>query len=61
LGCDALESRTPLDGINVTRRFQRILQTAGLPRQRFPALRHAAASLLLAQSVAMWPAGLRKI
>jgi integrase len=41
----------PLDGINVTRRFQRILRTAGLPRQRFHDLRHACASLLLAQGV----------
>jgi integrase len=43
---------TPLEGINVTRRFQRILKAAGLPRQRFHDLRHAAASLLLAQGVA---------
>ena len=41
----------PLDGINVTRRFQRILRAAGLPRQRFHDLRHACASLLLAQGV----------
>jgi len=41
----------PLDGINVTRRFQRILRSAGLPRQRFHDLRHACASLLLAQGV----------
>jgi len=43
---------TPLDGITVTRRFQRILRDAGLPRQRFHDLRHACASLLLAQGVA---------
>ena len=42
---------TPLDGITITRRFQRILAGAGLPRQRFHDLRHACASLLLAQGV----------
>ena len=42
---------TPLDGITITRRFQRILASAGLPRQRFHDLRHACASLLLAQGV----------
>lgn len=42
---------TPLDGITITRRFQRILAEAGLPRQRFHDLRHACASLLLAQGV----------
>ncbi len=42
---------TPLDGISVTRRFQRILVRTGLPRQRFHDLRHACASLLLAQGV----------
>jgi integrase len=42
---------TAMDGISVTRRFQRILKNAGLPRQRFHDLRHAAASLLLAQGV----------
>jgi integrase len=41
----------PIDGISVTRRFQRILKRAGLPRQRFHDLRHACASLLLAQGV----------
>jgi integrase len=41
----------PIDGINLTRRFQRILRGAGLPRQRFHDLRHACASLLLAQGV----------
>jgi integrase len=43
---------TPMDGIAVTRRFQAILRDAGLPRQRFHDLRHACASLLLAQGVA---------
>ncbi len=42
---------TPLDGISVTRRFQWIIAAAGLPRQRFHDLRHACASLLLAQGV----------
>ena len=42
---------TPLDGITITRRFQRILGSAGLPHQRFHDLRHACASLLLAQGV----------
>lgn len=42
---------TPLDAISVTRRFQRILRRAGLPHQRFHDLRHACASLLLAQGV----------
>jgi integrase len=42
---------TPLDGISVTRRFQRTLRAAGLPHQRFHDLRHACASLLLAQGV----------
>jgi integrase len=43
---------TPMDGIAVTRRFQAVLAGAGLPRQRFHDLRHACASLLLAQGVA---------
>jgi integrase len=42
---------TPLDGITITRRFQHILAGAGLPHQRFHDLRHACASLLLAQGV----------
>lgn len=42
---------TPLDGRAVTRRFQAILERAGLPRQRFHDLRHACASFLLAQGV----------
>lgn len=42
---------TPLDGTAVTKRFQRLLAYAGLPRQRFHDLRHACASLLLAQGV----------
>ena len=43
---------TPLDGITVTRRFHALLKVAGLPHQRFHDLRHACASLLLAQGVA---------
>ena len=43
---------TPLDGISVTRRFQRLLKDVGLPHQRFHDLRHACASLLLTQGVA---------
>ena len=42
---------TPLDGIAVTRKFQALLEAAGLPRQRFHDLRHACASLLIAQGV----------
>ena len=43
---------TPLEGVNVTRRFQALLAEAELPRQRFHDLRHACATLLLAQGVA---------
>jgi integrase len=39
----------PLHGPSVTLRFQKLLEEAGLPRQRFHDLRHACASLLLAQ------------
>jgi integrase len=42
---------TPLDGRNVTQRFQAQVERAGLPRQRFHDLRHGCASLLLAQGV----------
>jgi integrase len=41
-----------MDGIAVTRRFQAVLREAGLPRQRFHDLRHACATLMLAQGVA---------
>lgn len=41
----------PLDNANVTHRFQRQLAAIGLPKQRFHDLRHACASLLLAQGV----------
>jgi len=43
---------TPMDGIAVTRRFQATLAESGLRRQRFHDLRHACASILLAQGVA---------
>ena len=43
---------TPLDGITVTRRLQVLLRSAGLRHQRFHDLRHACASLMLAQGVA---------
>jgi integrase len=42
---------TPLEPRNVHRDFKRILARAGVPNQRFHDLRHAAASLLLAQGV----------
>jgi integrase len=41
-----------MDGIAVTRRFQAVLATAGVRRQCFHDLRHACASLPLAQGVA---------
>ena len=43
---------TPMDGVAVTRRFKAVVAAAGLPDQRFHDLRHACASLLLAQGVA---------
>ena len=39
--------RTPLDSRNVTHALQAALARAGLPRQRFPVLRHAYATLML--------------
>ncbi len=42
----------PLEASNVLKAFKRQLIAAGLPEQRFHDLRHAAASLLLAQGVA---------
>jgi integrase len=42
---------TPLEGSSVTHRFQKLLRRAGLPHLRFHDLRHACASLLLAQGV----------
>lgn len=46
-----METGGPLYGGAVTRHFQAILERAGLPRQRFHDLRHAAASFMLAQGV----------
>ncbi len=45
------EAGEPLDATKVTRRFQAILEKAGLPRQRFHDLRHAAATYMLSQGV----------
>lgn len=42
---------TPLDGPNVTKAFQRLLASAGLPHKRFHDLRHACATYLLLQGV----------
>ncbi|MCZ6546367.1 MAG: site-specific integrase, partial [Chloroflexi bacterium] len=41
----------PVSGSVVTHHFQRLLASAGLPRQRFHDLRHAAASFMLARGV----------
>ncbi len=43
---------TPLEPSNVGHRLHKLLEEAGLPRQRFHDLRHCAASLLLAGGVA---------
>jgi len=42
---------TPLEPRNVVRKFHALLKKAGLPHYRFHDLRHACASLLLAQGV----------
>jgi len=42
---------TPLDPINLTKTFKRLLRVAGLPSIRFHDLRHTAATFLLAQGV----------
>lgn len=42
-------SGQPLDGVNVTHRFQRVLKRAGLRTMRFHDLRHSAAAMLRAQ------------
>ena len=44
---------SPLSRYAVTRRFQRILEGAGIPKRRFHDLRHACATLLLAQGVSL--------
>lgn len=41
----------PLDPINVTKTFKRLLRQAGVPEVRFHDLRHTAATFLLAQGV----------
>jgi integrase len=41
----------PLDGTNMTHRFQRMLSEAGISRRRFHDLRHSCATVLLAQGV----------
>jgi integrase len=46
-------SGRPLDGVNVTRDFKRMLKNWGLPVRRFHDLRHTTASLLLHQNVHM--------
>ena len=43
----------PYDGLSVTKRFQRKLAQAGLPRLRFHDLRHGAATYLLSADVPM--------
>jgi integrase len=47
----ATSKGTPLEPSNVLKRFKALLRAAGLPEQRFHALRHCAASLLIAQGV----------
>jgi len=42
---------TPLDGCNVTKRLQRILKRANIPKHCFHDLRHTAATLLAVQGV----------
>jgi integrase len=42
---------TPLDASNVTHTFQAELASAGLPRQRFHDLRHAAATIMALQRI----------
>ena len=46
------EAGGPLSGFHVTKRFRRLLATAGLPDMRYHDLRHAAASLMSAQGIA---------
>lgn len=45
------EDGTPLDPRSFTRRFQRVLEKAGLPKVRLHDLRHTHASLLLSRGV----------
>ena len=41
----------PLDGLNVTRNFKRVLKKADVPQRRFHDLRHTAASVLVSRKV----------
>jgi len=43
---------TPLEGTKVTKNFQKVLASAGLPQMKFHELRHSCVSLLGAQGVA---------
>ncbi len=45
------QSGAPLDGVTVTKRFQKLLRDASVAHMRFHDLRHGAASLLAAQGV----------
>lgn len=45
------DSGKPLDGMNLTHRFQLLLKRAGVRRRRFHDLRHSCATVLLAQGV----------
>ena len=45
------ESGRPFSGFHLTHKFQALLVSLGLPRQRFHDLRHAAATFMLAQGV----------
>jgi len=49
----ANEIGEPLPGTQLTRRFQAVLATLGLPRQRFHDLRHAAATFMLSEGVSL--------
>jgi len=42
---------TPREGRNVSKRFQKLLEDANIPRHRFHDLRHTAATLLAVQGV----------
>lgn len=43
----------PIDGVGLTKRFQRLLAAAGLPRRTFHELRHSSATIMLAQGVTL--------
>jgi integrase len=44
---------TPIDASNLSRKFNKVLAEAGLPRIRWHELRHSAAALMLAQGATM--------